>query len=150
MSKRLALIAAAGSFALLAGAYVFQWLGYAPCKMCLWQRWPHAAAIIIGVAFYALGQRVLLWLGALAAATTAAIGYFHAGVEQGWWEGPNSCTSGSIADLSPDELFEQIMAAPLVRCDEIAWSLMGISMAGWNGIASTLLALIWIKAALQK
>jgi disulfide bond formation protein DsbB len=147
---RLALAAAAGSFALLAGAYIFQMLGYAPCKMCLWQRWPHAAAVIIGIAFYALKQRALLWLGAIFATITAGIGYFHAGVEQGWWKGPNSCTSGSIEGLTPDQLFEQIMAAPLVRCDEIAWALGGISMAGWNGILSTLLALIWIKAALQK
>lgn len=148
--RRLALIAALGSALLLGGAYAFQLLGYAPCKMCLWQRWPHAAAIVIGVAFYAFGTRVLLWVGAIAAAITAGIGFFHAGVEQGWWEGPNSCTSTSIADLTPDELFEQIMNAPLVRCDEIVWALAGISMAGWNGILSTLLMFLWIKAAVQR
>jgi disulfide bond formation protein DsbB len=150
MSKRLALIAAAGSAALLAGAFLFQLLGYPPCKMCLWQRWPHAAAVLIGIAFFYFQTRVLLWFGAIAAAITAGIGYFHAGVEQGWWEGPSSCSSGSIEGLTPDELFEQIMAAPLVRCDDIAWALGGISMAGWNGLLSTLLAFIWIRAATQK
>lgn len=148
--RNLALIAILGSVLLLGGAFVFQMLGYPPCKMCIWQRWPHAAAIFIGAAFYMLGQKALLWLGALAAAVTAGVGYFHAGVEKGWWEGPNSCTSGSIEGLTPEELLEQILTAPLVRCDEVAWAFAGISMAGWNGILSTLLMLIWIKAALQK
>jgi disulfide bond formation protein DsbB len=150
MTKKLALIAAGGSAALLAGAFIFQMLGYPPCKMCLWQRWPHAAAVLIGLAYFYLETRVLLWLGALAAAITAGIGFFHAGVEQGWWEGPNSCTSGAIDGLTPEQLLEQILAAPLVRCDEIAWALGGISMAGWNGLLSTLLAFIWIRAATQK
>lgn len=150
MTRRLALIAAGGSAALLAGAFVFQLMGYPPCKMCLWQRWPHVVATLIGVAYLYVETRVLLWFGALAAATTAGIGYFHAGVEQGWWEGPSSCTSSSIDGLTPEQLLEQIMAAPLVRCDEIAWALGGISMAGWNGLLSTLLMFIWIRAATQK
>lgn len=146
---RLASLAAAGSLALLAGAFLFQFMGYAPCKMCLWQRWPHAAAIGIGLLFFALRHRILLWLGAAAALTTSGIGLFHAGVEQGWWEGPNSCTSGSTEGLSVDELLESILAAPLVRCDEIAWQLLGISMAGWNALLSLGLALAWLSAALH-
>ena len=80
--RQLILLAASGSFALLAGAYAFQFLGYAPCQMCLWQRWPHAAAVLIGVAALTLPMRVLLYLGALAALTTAGIGLFHTGVER--------------------------------------------------------------------
>ncbi|MEP5760557.1 MAG: disulfide bond formation protein B [Litoreibacter sp.] len=148
--KRLAFIAAAGSALLLGGAFGFQILGYPPCAMCLWQRWPHAAAIALGVLIYLLGYRILAWFGALAAATTAGIGFFHAGVEKDWWEGPTTCTSGSIDGLSPEQLLEQILAAPLVRCDDVAWALGGISMAGWNGLLSTGLMLIWIKAATQK
>lgn len=148
--KRTVLIAAAGSVALLGGAFVFQLLGYPPCKMCIWQRWPHAVAIACGALVYVFGLRIFAWLGALAAALTAGVGYFHAGVELKWWEGPDSCTSGAIDGLTPEQLFEQIMSAPLVRCDEVAWALGGISMAGWNGLLSTLLVLIWLKAALQK
>ncbi len=145
--QRLVLIAAAGSVALLGGAFLFQLAGYPPCKMCLWQRWPHAAAIVIGALCLALKIRALTWLGALAALTTAAVGLYHAGVEQRWWEGPSTCSSGSTEGLSVDELLESILAAPLVRCDEIAWQLAGISMAGWNAIFSLALALIWITAA---
>lgn len=143
----LALLATTGSATLLGGAFLFQLLGYPPCKMCLWQRWPHAAAILIGIAFYALKNRALLWLGAAAALTTCAVGTYHAGVEQGWWEGPNTCTSAPIGELSVDDLLESILNAPLIRCDEIAWQFAGLSMAGWNALLSLILAAIWFAAA---
>jgi len=145
---RYVFLATLGSAALLLGAFAFQHLGgLAPCKMCLWQRWPHAAAVVIGVAVLLSRKIQLAWLSALAAITTAGIGFYHAGVEQGWWEGPTSCTSSGVGNLSPQQLMDQILTAPLVRCDDIAWQLMGISMAGWNAIASLVLAAIWIKAA---
>jgi len=147
---RFILLAALGSVLLLGGAFVFQAFGYAPCKLCLWQRWPHAAAIVIAGLGLIVGWRVLPWLGAAAAATTGAIGVFHAGVELGWWEGPTTCTSGAIGGLSVDDLLAQINAAPLIRCDEIAWSLLGVSMAGWNAIISFALAAIWVMAATRR
>ena len=145
---RLVLLATLGSAALLLGAYGFQHLGgMAPCKLCLWQRWPHATAIVIGLVIMVTGEVKAAWLGAVAALSTAAIGLYHVGVEQGWWEGPTSCTSSSVSGMSAQDLMNQILAAPIVRCDEIAWQLAGISMAGWNAIASLLLAAIWIQAA---
>ncbi|WP_377187639.1 disulfide bond formation protein B [Ruegeria meonggei] len=150
MTRRnlLVLIAAGGSLALLLGAWGFQHLGgLPPCKMCIWQRYPHGAAILIGVLALALPRQVLLpLLGALAALTTAAIGVFHAGVEQGWWVGPTSCTSGDIGGLSTQELMDQILSAPLVRCDDIPWELFGLSMAGWNAVLSGVLVLVWLAA----
>ena len=139
--------AAGGSALLLGGAFLFQIAGYPPCEMCLWQRWPHAFAFVIGIAFLVVPNRFLALLGALAAATTGLIGVYHAGVEQKWWSGPSTCTSGDISNLTPEQLLEQIMAAPLVRCDEIPWALAGISMAGWNAIISLFLAGLWIVAA---
>jgi disulfide bond formation protein DsbB len=146
----LILLAAGGSAALLLGAFGFQMLGYAPCKMCLWQRWPHGAAIVIGALALLIPFAILPLLGALAAATTGAIGVYHAGVEQKWWQGPNTCTSGDIGGMSAADLFDQIMAAPLVRCDEIAWQFFGVSMAGWNALISFALVAIWIMAARAK
>lgn len=147
---QLIVLAALGSAALLAGAFVFQAMGYAPCKMCLWQRWPHAAAVLLGVAALALGGRALVYLGAAAAFITAALGLFHTGVERNWWEGPSTCTSGSIEGVDPEALLEQILAAPVVRCDEVAWQLLGLSMASWNALASLVLVFIWIAAARRK
>ncbi len=88
----------------------------------------------------------MAWMGAIAALTASVIGFYHVGVEQGWWEGPTSCTSSGTENLSAEELLNQILAAPLVRCDDIAWQLAGISMAGWNAIISLGLAAIWVQA----
>jgi disulfide bond formation protein DsbB len=144
---QLILLAAGGSLALLVGAFFFQALGYSPCKLCLWQRWPHAAAVLIGLLAIKMSGRWLAYAGALAAATTGALGIYHSGVELKWWQGPNTCTSGGGLEMSTDDLLNQIMAAPLVRCDEIAWAFAGLSMATWNAILSFILAGIWLVAA---
>jgi disulfide bond formation protein DsbB len=148
----LTLIATLGSAALLAGAFAFQHIGgLAPCALCLWQRWPHAAALAIGALALATGWRWPLALGALAALATAGIGGFHVGVEQGWWEGLQACTAGSIAGISTADLLDPSadVAAP-VRCDEVPWALAGISMAGWNLLISLGLAGVWAAAAVRR
>lgn len=146
--KTLILMAAGGSLALLLGALAFQHLGgLAPCTMCLWQRWPHLAALVAGALALVLPGRILPLIGAVAAATTAGIGLYHTGVERNWWEGPTTCTSGPIADLSPEDLLNQILAAPVVRCDEVAWSMLGLSMASWNAVLSLGLMALWLWAA---
>ena len=122
--------------ALLGGALGSQHIGgLAPCEMCYWQRWPHGAAIILAaLAFSAPAasprSRALTQLAAAAIAASGAIGVFHAGVELGWWEGFTSCTATGAVSL------DSIMGAPLVRCDQVQWSLLGISRAGWNAIIS--------------
>ncbi len=145
-AHRLALLAAAGSFALLVGAFFFQAIGYAPCKMCLWQRWPHAVAIALGLVLILLPNRLLMLLGALAAAVTAGIGMFHVGVEQKWWEGPSDCTGGGLGNLSGADLLSTETLDRVVMCDEIAWSLLGISMPGWNALISLILCAMWLTA----
>ena len=144
---QLILLATLGSAALLAGAFVFQAFGYAPCHLCVLQRWPHAAAIVIGALALALGWLLLPMLGAGAALAAAGLGIYHTGVERHWWQGPTTCTSGSVAGLDPKVLLDQILAAPIVRCDEVAWQLLGLSMASWNALASLVLVFIWIAAA---
>lgn len=149
--SQLILIAAGGSAAMMIGALGFQYIGeMPPCKLCYWQRYPHIAAIVIGILALFIAGRALPLLGALAALTTAAIGGYHTGVERGWWEGPSSCTSGSVADMSTSDLMAQIMAAPLVRCDEVPWELFTLSMASWNMIISAGLAVIWVLAASRR
>lgn len=145
--KFLTMIAAGGSAALLAGAYIFQGLGYLPCAMCWWQRYPHFAAVAIGVIAYFVPMTALLYLGALAAAITGGIGVFHVGVEQKWWEGPASCTSsGGLSGLAGGDLLA--MDGPmLILCDQVSWELFNISMPGWNAIFSFLLMFVWLKAA---
>ena len=152
--KQLGLLAAGGSAALLLAAFVFQALGYAPCAMCIWQRYPHAVAIGAGV-FLAIGFAPLLFLafGAVSAATTAVIGVYHTGVERDWWQGPTSCT-GSGLDLSNmigSDLLPSASSGPsnLVMCDEVAWEFLTLSMASWNALWSAVLAGIWVLAIVR-
>ena len=152
--QTLILTASLGSALLLGGAFAFQFIGgMAPCHLCLLQRWPHAAAVLIGLLALVLTrtsaglQRLLALLGALAALTTAGLGLYHTGVERAWWQGPDTCTSGGIDGVSADQLLDQILAAPIVRCDEVAWAMAGLSMASWNMLAALALALIWLAAA---
>jgi disulfide bond formation protein DsbB len=119
--------------ALLAGAYVSQYgFGLPPCEMCWWQRYPHFAAIGIGgLAFVMQPARVWVALAGLAIITSGLIGGFHAGVEYGWWEGITGCsTLPSGTDVM------NVSAAPLIRCDVAPWTLLGISLAGFNFLIS--------------
>ena len=135
------LIALLLPLALLGGALGSQYLGgLHPCEMCYWQRWPHGAAILLaGLAFTAPASsersRGLTLLAAAAIAISGAIGVYHAGVEAKIFEGITTC-SAIGGGLSNDDLLKQITRAPLVRCDQIQWSLFGVSMAGWNAILS--------------
>lgn len=128
--------------ALLAGAWGFQLIGgLYPCEMCHWQRWPHYGAVALAaLAFVTGGARVKATLVAGAAAlvvVSGLIGIFHAGVEYHWWQGVTACTQTvSTAGLSPDQALKDLLAAPIVRCDAAQWSLLGVSLAGWNAIAS--------------
>ena len=145
----LIILAMAGSLAMLAGAFAFQYIGgLAPCHLCLLQRWPHAAAVGLGLLALAIPGRLLPLAGAAAALTTAGIGIYHTGVERLWWAGPTSCSAGSIAGLDVKDLLDpSIVVAPVVRCDDVAWQMLGLSMASWNVVLSLGLALIWLMAA---
>ncbi len=147
----LIILAAGGSLFMLLGAFAFEIIGeMMPCTLCIWQRWPHGVAVVAGL--LALMMRGRIWrvtwpvVGMLGALATSAIGFFHAGVEQRWWSGPGACTAADTSGMSVDELLNQIMAAPLVRCDEIPWEMFGLSMAVWNGIISLGFAVIWLMA----
>lgn len=130
------LIALLLPLALLGGALGSQYIGgLHPCEMCYWQRWPHGAAILLaGLAFTAPAasarSRTPALLAAAAIAVSGAIGAYHAGVEAGIFEGLTTCTATGGLTL------EELMKVPLVRCDQVQWSLFGISMAGWNALLS--------------
>ncbi len=135
-AKILALIVPA---ALMAGALASQYVGgLAPCEMCYWQRWPHDAAIVIALFAFAVkaekAQRALVLLAALAILASGIIGGFHAGVEYGWWQGLTQCSQPP--GLGGGNFMDEIMKAPLIRCDQAQWTLFGISLAGYNMIIS--------------
>lgn len=127
--------------------------GLHPCEMCYWQRWPHAAAILLAaLAFTAPAasqrSRILTLLAAAAITVSGVIGVYHAGVELGIFEGITTCTTTATA-ASTEELLKQLMQVPLVRCDQVQWAFLGISMAGWNAILSLIgaAAIVWLTVA---
>lgn len=140
--------------ALLAGAYGSQYFGHLfPCEMCWWQRDYHFTALAAAVLAYALRSfpdrgRSFVWLAALAILVSGGIGFYHAGVEMKVFPGVTTCTV--TAHGSADELFRQIMDAPMIRCDEVQWSWLGISMAGWNFLVSTASALVILWLSVKK
>jgi len=150
-AARIALGVGVVSAALILGALAFQYIGgYPPCEMCMWQRYPHFASILVG-----LGGGLLLSMGALPGnfarpvalvailliAVTGAIGVYHAGVEWHWWKGPSTCTGQAIQFTGSLDL-----NAHVVSCDHAAWRLFGISMAGYNALISLGAAVIALLA----
>jgi len=150
--NNLGLLAGLGSALLLLGALGFEHIGgYAPCTFCLWQRWPHMLAVISGLISLRLRRPWVHILGAMAAATSGAIAVFHTGVERGFWKGLQSCSGNvDLTNVSPERALEIIMAAKVVKCDEVAWQMAGLSMASWNAFLSFGLAALWIKAAFSR
>lgn len=145
------LILLMASIAILGTALASQYLGgLHPCVLCLYQRLPYVAVIVIaGVAFFLPpGLRaVAVALAGFALLTGTAIAAFHVGVEQHWWQGTAECGSVGGTGSSLEDLRAQILQAPTVRCDEVAWSLFGISMAGYNALVSLGLGIASLIAA---
>ncbi len=145
----------AASAAILAAALASQYLGgLAPCDLCIYQRWPYAAAIALSLAVLAFPVRPAVRLAAvglcgLAFAVGGGIAFYHLGVEQGWFAGPAGCSAAAIDAQSLEALRRQLEATPLVRCDEVQWSLMGISLAGFNLIASAALTAVCVFSVAQ-
>jgi disulfide bond formation protein DsbB len=137
----------AASAAVLGTALLSQyWGGLAPCELCLLQRWPWAAAIVISlVALLAGRQPGLPWLAlVLGLVFTAGVvfAFYHVGVEQHWFAGPAACTANAGAAMTVEDMKRQILGTAPVLCDRPAWALFGISMAGFNLIASLVMAAI--------
>jgi disulfide bond formation protein DsbB len=149
----------AAAVAILGTALASQYLGgLAPCELCLWQRYPYAIVIgLAGIGFGLAGVHGMPMgalagvaaLIALALAADAAIAVFHVGVEQHWWQGAAGCSGETGGARTAADLARQLKATPVVRCDEVAWSLLGVSMAGYNAIAATALAGYATAGALQ-
>lgn len=143
--------AAAAALALaLVGQYGFE---LQPCVLCIWQRWPHGVAVLLGLAAWAFRDWravsvAMLALAVAAELATGGIGAFHVGVEEGWWQGTAECgTTAAGNDLAA--LRAQILSQPIVRCDEVAFAILGVSMAGWNVLLALALAGLGIGAVVR-
>lgn len=142
------------SAAVLGGALWAQYWGHlAPCDLCLLQRWPWAIAIVIAFVATMVGSHpavpwVALMLAAVFAASSA-FAFYHVGVEQHWFAGPSACSGAATAADTVEALKAQILKQQPVRCDAVAWSLAGVSLAGWNLLASLVMLGCCVVAFLQ-
>jgi len=139
------------SASLYAGALRFQYVGgLMPCSLCLWQRWPHIIIVLLAViALFVRIPRLVLTAIALTAATSVILAAYHAGVEWQLWSGPGGCTASLTNSGDLTSLTESLLATPVIRCDEVAWSFLGLSMAGWNSLFSLDICLIALICLLQ-
>ena len=144
--------------ATLAGAWFFQLvLDIRPCPLCLEQRYAYYLAVPLG-ALSALAAargapRAVLYAGlailAAAALGNAGLGAYHAGVEWGFWQGPTDCT-GPVGNLgSAGNLLERLDTVKVIRCDEVQWRFLGLSMAGYNFLISLSMAAIAISGIVK-
>jgi disulfide bond formation protein DsbB len=136
--EQIARLMGTGALALLLGALGFQYLVHlAPCEMCHWQRWPHMAAFVIGLAlisFFRRNTRELAWLVAALITVSGLIGAYQAGLQWGFLPGPTGCTVAHAYVMGSGA------PAPQVSCNAVTWSLFGLSLAGYNAIFSFLIA----------
>src|SRR4029077_5867497 len=156
---RFPILVLAASVAVLGGALVSQyWGGLAPCELCVLQRWPWVASIVISSIGIGVSSRsALSWVALTLVAVFAvssALAFYHVGVERHWFAGPSACTGAATAADTVEALKARILGQMPVRCDEPAWSLWGISLAGWNllaslGMGGACLAAFWLLRGQQ-
>ncbi len=144
------------SLGALGAALFAQYVGdIQPCILCVYQRYAYLAALAAGIIGLAVGgnpvaRRLAIALAALAFLAGAGLAFFHVGVEQLWWRGTAEChapafdPNASIADLR-----KQLLQTDFVACDQIPWSLFGISIAGYNMFASLVFAAACAWAAVR-
>jgi disulfide bond formation protein DsbB len=144
----------AASVVVLGAALLSQyWGGLAPCELCILQRWPWAAAIMIALVALIVGSRPALpWVGLLLAivfAVGAVFAFYHVGVEQHWFAGPGACTASATGATTLEEMKRQILGTAPVLCDRVQWSLFGVSLAGWNLMASLCMTTVCAMVAVR-
>jgi len=143
-----------GAFLTILTAHAFEVIGgYAPCPLCLQERYAYYFAVPAAVvAFFAARgnsfgfARLILVLIAIGFLINACLGIYHAGAEWKYWPGPDTCAGGF--DLTWGD--QGIVDTPVIRCDEAPWRLIGLSFAGWNAALSAMLAVVAVFGATRR
>lgn len=131
------------TLAVILGAWGFEYFGYAPCELCLMQRYAYYTVIPLSLllALQPPGiQRMGLYLVALIMLGSMIFGIYHAGVEWKFWAGPSTCTGGSLTGGLPD------LTRKAVMCDQPAIRILGLSLAGWNAVVSAAVTIFALRA----
>ena len=147
ISRMIAAMILAASLGALAGALVAEHVfDLPPCPLCIYQRWPYVATALLAGLAMATATRgrwpaLFVGLAGLVLAGESALAFYHVGVEQGWFEGLAACASAGETPDTLEALRAQLLEGPPPpRCDQPAWTLFGISMAGYNVIYAAVFA----------
>ena len=146
------------ALATIAGAWIFERLGYPPCDLCLEQRTAYYVGVPLAALVYALARaglpgallRLGLWALALIFVANMILAIYHSGVEAHLWQGPTACTGGSPGPASADDLLKQLESVKVVRCDDVGLRVFGLTLANYNIAISAALALLAGASALRK
>ena len=152
---RLGAVALLAAMVAIATAWGFELIGgYAPCPLCLMQRWAYYAgipalfaALVLQTTDRERAAGLIFFLVSIAFLSNAGLGVYHAGAEWKFWDGPQTCSGAAALASSAGDLLKDLSTARVVRCDEAAVRILGLSFAGWNVIASFILSMITLKAA---
>jgi disulfide bond formation protein DsbB len=156
-ARRVAVLLLALSAAIVGSALVSQYgFGLIPCPLCLYQRWPWYATIaVMLVVLLACGPRGTAWaigLSGLVILAGMVVALYHVGIEERWIQGPVTCSGDLGQAQTVEQLRQQLMGQAIVRCDETQWRLFGVSMAGYNALASLAVGgfALWTFARLRR
>ena len=136
-------------FAIITGAWIFEYAGYPPCELCLLQRWAYYAGVPIAALLALLNPpwiRPALLLLSLIMVANAVFGVWHSGIEWGWWQGPATCSGNGGLSMEPGGLLESLKK-PGVMCNEAAIRILGLSLAGWNAVVCAAMAVVAFNGA---
>ncbi len=140
-------ILALASAATVGAAWWLQWRGYVPCELCLKERIPYYATVPIAVLLAGVPlspQRRRLGFAMLAVlfVAGAVLSVYHTGVEAKLWAGPTACSGAMTAPAAVGDFLKQLNTISVVRCDEAALKVLGLSLAAWNAIVAFGLAVV--------
>lgn len=152
---RLGALALLGAIAAIVAAWGFELIGgYAPCPLCLLQRWAYyfsIPALFVGLILLTSGQEraagLVFFLVSIAFLSNAGLGVYHAGAEWKFWDGPQTCSGAQAVSSNAGDLLKNLSTTRVVRCDEAQLRILGLSFAGWNVVASFFLSILALKAA---
>jgi disulfide bond formation protein DsbB len=145
---RASLLLALSSAGILLAALALQYLGgLPPCNLCFWQRWPYVALIFFGLIGWRWQPHAVLGVATLVLLGGGGLAAYHVGVEQEWWPQPASCVAGDAAE-SVEDLKRLLPRDTQPTCDRVDFTFLGLSLAGWNLVASLLLAAVTLASAL--
>jgi disulfide bond formation protein DsbB len=145
------------AFLTIAGAWIYQALGYPPCDLCLEQRYAYYFGVPLALVTFALAaigaNRALLtalfWLLALIFAANLVLAIYHSGVEAQLWKGPTAC-AGAVGATAGGNLLEQLATVKVVRCDAVQLRVFGLTLANWNVLISAILGTLGARAGLAR